>query len=90
MVFKNKLNINIILNFLSLCVFISIQNIGRSIPLRISLFHNTSFWKYILIAASENCCKIVNTDDDDDDDEDEDDEKDDEIFLWYGWPTKGV
>ena len=26
--------------------------------------------------------------DDDDDDDDEDD--DDELFLWYGWPTKGV
>ena len=27
---------------------------------------------------------IVSADDDDDDDDD------DELFLWYGWPTKGV
>ena len=26
--------------------------------------------------------------DDDDDDDDHDD--DDELFLWYGWPMKGV
>ena len=30
-------------------------------------------------------------DDDDDDDDDEDDDDDgDELFLWYGWPTKGI
>ena len=28
---------------------------------------------------------ILDVDDDDDDDDD-----DDELFLWYGWPTKGV
>ena len=26
----------------------------------------------------------------DDDDDDGDDEDDDELFLWYGWPTKGT
>ena len=26
----------------------------------------------------------------DDDDDDEDDDDDDELFLWYGWPMKGV
>ena len=26
----------------------------------------------------------------DDDDDDDDDDEDDELFLWYGWPTKGV
>ena len=25
-----------------------------------------------------------------DDDDDDDDDEDDELFLWYGWPTKGV
>ena len=30
------------------------------------------------------------TDDDDDDDNDDDDEEDDNLFLWYGWLTKGV
>ena len=29
-------------------------------------------------------------DDDDDDADDGDDDDDDELFLWYGWPTKGV
>ena len=29
---------------------------------------------------------IVSADDDDDDDDDDDNE----LFLWYGWPTKGV
>ena len=29
-------------------------------------------------------------DDDDDDDDDEDDDDGDELFLYYGWPTKGV
>ena len=29
-------------------------------------------------------------DDDDDDDIDDDDDDDEELFLWYGWPTKGV
>ena len=29
-------------------------------------------------------------DDDDDDNDDDDDDDDDELFLWYGWPTKGV
>ena len=24
------------------------------------------------------------------DDDDDDDKDDDELFLWYGWPTKGV
>ena len=24
------------------------------------------------------------------DDDDDDDDDDDELFLWYGWPTKGV
>ena len=23
-------------------------------------------------------------------DDDDDDDDDDEVFLWYGWPTKGV
>ena len=32
-------------------------------------------------------CKWNITDDDDDDD---DDDEDDEVFLWYGWPMKGV
>ena len=27
---------------------------------------------------------------DDDDDDDGDNEDDDELFLWYGWPTKGT
>ena len=27
---------------------------------------------------------------DDDDDDDDDDDNDDELFLYYGWPTKGV
>ena len=27
---------------------------------------------------------------DDDDDGDDDDDVDDELFLWYGWPTKDV
>ena len=26
----------------------------------------------------------------DDDDDDDDDGDDDELFLWYGWPMKGV
>ena len=26
----------------------------------------------------------------DDDDDDDDDDYDDELFLWYGWSTKGV
>ena len=30
----------------------------------------------------------LNIGDDDDDDDDDDDA--DELFLWYGWPTKGV
>ena len=34
------------------------------------------------------CVVAVNCDDDDDDDDDADD--DDELFLWYGWPTKGI
>ena len=25
-----------------------------------------------------------------DDDDDDDDGDDDELFLWYGWPMKGV
>ena len=25
-----------------------------------------------------------------DDDDDDDDDNDDELFLWYGWSTKGV
>ena len=29
------------------------------------------------------CVVAVNCDDDDDDD-------DDDLFLWYGWPTKGI
>ena len=29
-------------------------------------------------------------DDDNDDDSDDDDDDDDELFLWYGWPKKGV
>ena len=29
-------------------------------------------------------------DDDDEDDDDDDDDDEDELFLWYGWPTKGV
>ena len=29
-------------------------------------------------------------DDDNDVDDDDDDDDDDELFLWYGWPTKGV
>ena len=24
------------------------------------------------------------------DDDDDDDDDDDKLFLWYGWPTKGV
>ena len=28
--------------------------------------------------------------DDDDNDDDDDDDDDDKLFLWYGWPTKGV
>ena len=24
------------------------------------------------------------------DDDDDDDDDDDELFLWYGWPTKGI
>ena len=27
---------------------------------------------------------------DDDDDDGDDDDDDDELFLWCGWPTKGV
>ena len=27
---------------------------------------------------------------DDDNDDDDDDDDDDKLFLWYGWPTKGV
>ena len=27
---------------------------------------------------------------DDDDNDDDDDDDDDKLFLWYGWPTKGV
>ena len=23
-------------------------------------------------------------------DDDDDDDEDDELFLWYGWPTKGL
>ena len=34
------------------------------------------------------CVVAVNCDDDDDDDDDDD--ADDELFLWYGWPTKGI
>ena len=29
-------------------------------------------------------------DDDDDDDDDGNDDDDDELFLWYGWLTKGL
>ena len=25
-----------------------------------------------------------------DDDDDDDDDDDNELFLWYGWPTKGI
>ena len=32
-----------------------------------------------------NIFKLHEYDDDDDDDDD-----DDELFLWYGWPEKGV
>ena len=30
---------------------------------------------------------LISTNDDDEDDEDDDN---DELFLWYGWPTKGA
>ena len=33
---------------------------------------------------------MLSRSDDDDDDDDGDDNDDDELFLWYGWPTKGV
>ena len=26
----------------------------------------------------------------DEDDDDDDDDDDDELFIWHGWPTKGV
>ena len=40
-------------------------------------------------------CEIKNQGDNHDlyvlsDDDDDDDDDDDELFLWYGWPTKGV
>ena len=35
-------------------------------------------------------CKSRKLDDDDDDDEDDDNDDYDELFLWYGWPRKGV
>ena len=34
--------------------------------------------------------QVLDDDDDDDDGDDDDDDDDDELFLWYGWPTKGV
>ena len=37
----------------------------------------------LLKTASNGWAQLVHDDDDDDDD-------DDELFLWYGWPTKGV
>ena len=36
--------------------------------------------------ADVRICYIFISDDDDNDDDDDDD---DELFLWYGWPTKG-
>ena len=33
---------------------------------------------------------MINAMRDDDDDNDDDGDDDDELFLWYGWPTKGV
>ena len=34
--------------------------------------------------------KFKTFDDDDDDDDDDDFNDDNELFLWYGWPRKGV
>ena len=38
--------------------------------------------KPIIFLYHNFLAKSINDDDDDDDD-------DDELFLWYGWPTKG-
>ena len=34
--------------------------------------------------------KLCSSGDDGDDNDDDDDDDDDELFLWYGWLTKGV
>ena len=39
------------------------------------------------LSYSYSTSKQFNDDNDDDSDDDDDD---DELFLWYGWPTKGV
>ena len=36
------------------------------------------------------CDSCVEKSESGDDDDDDDDKDDDELFLWYGWPTKGV
>ena len=40
----------------------------------------------IIILVWRNFCDDVGDDDDDDDDDDDGDK----LFLWNGWPTKGV
>ena len=41
----------------------------------------------IIILVWRNFCDDVGDDDDNDDDDDDGDNK---LFLWNGWPTKGV
>ena len=41
------------------------------------------YFKLILEFCTTSGLYVFNDDDDDDDD-------DDELFLWYGWPTKGA
>ena len=38
-------------------------------------------WSLVNITDTRSC---------DDDGDDDDDDDDDELFLWYGWPAKGV
>ena len=45
----------------------------------VCIFWDSKSWTFILYP-----------DDDDDDDDGDDDDDDDELFLWYGWPTKGI
>ena len=42
------------------------------------------------MAASEKNENLKETQTIDDDDDDDDDDDNDKLFLWYGWPTKGI
>ena len=49
-------------------------------------FQITCFKESKIMAVEKNSRITINFCDDDDDDDDDDDK----LFLWYGWPTKGV